>query len=178
MGPAPMTASRLGKLGQGKQGFIGQIRHFIQPNDGRSRSPCAGGDNRLFEGQPLAPDFNGTGIEKSPSADKHIDPQVGEPLDGVVRSNGCPQPAHPLHGLPEIKLHTIRYVHPELAGIPHGSSSAGSADQGLGRHTADIQTVAAHQVTLNQGNLCPQAGRSRRAYESCGSGADDNQIVA
>ena len=59
-----------------------------------------------------------------------------------------------------------------------GTDGARRADHGLGRHTADIEAVAAHQVTLDQGDFGPQAGRPGCADQSGRAGADDHQVVA
>ena len=67
---------------------------------------------------------------------------------------------------------------PQAAGRASFVSPTRSANQGLGRNAADVQAAAAHQVTLDQGDLGAQAGCDQRADQTGRASSHHHQVVA
>ncbi len=76
------------------------------------------------------------------------------------------QPAHALHDGGKVDARARRHVHAELARVPHLGGGARGADQGLRRHAADVEAVAAHQVALDQRDAGAEPGRAGRGHQA------------
>src|SRR5580765_3706815 len=86
--------------------------------------------------------------------------------------------AHTFHDGREIYFDGLTHPHSEracLLCIEHGASGA---DDGFGGNAADIETVSAHKVLLNESNLGPETSRPRRSHQSGRPRPDDDKIVA
>lgn len=55
----------------------------------------------------------------------------------------------PLHNADKVDLDSIRYLNAEFVCVSHSGNGLACANQRLGRHTADVQTIAAHQVLFD-----------------------------
>ena len=55
---------------------------------------------------------------------------------------------------------------------------AGSRDDALGRDTADVQTVSAHEVAFNQGDFGAESGSTRSRHQACCACTNDDEVVA
>ena len=62
-------------------------------------------------------------------------------------------------------------------GIGEGEAARGGRQQRLGWHTADVQTVSAHRVPLDQRHLGAQSGGGDGRDETRGPGANDGEVV-
>ena len=57
-------------------------------------------------------------------------------------------------------------------------SGARAADEGLGRHAAHVEAVAAEEVLLHDRHACTDTCGPRGADEAPGASADDHQVVS
>ena len=95
-----------------------------------------------------------------------------------MRTDVGAQSAHSLHDLAEIRRRAGRDIHAELTRLAHRSHGPGRADDGLGRHAPYVQAIAAHEMFLDERDLCAESGRARGADQSCRAAADHDQVVA
>jgi hypothetical protein len=68
-------------------------------------------------------------------------------------------------------------THTEYTSIPDVRPGPGGTEKSLGGDAADVQAIPAHEVSLDQGDLCPQTGGAGGCDEACGPRADDHEIV-
>ena len=87
------------------------------------------------------------------------------------------QPTRPLHDGGEIDAHGTADLNAEVAGAANLVGGARGGQQRLGRHTADVEAVAAEEVFLDQGDARPQAGGPGGADQARRAGADDDEVV-
>jgi hypothetical protein len=166
------------QVGQAEHGLVGQRADLGQPGQGQRGGAGAGGDHRSGKPERLAVDGDGIGAREPGLPQEDIDAQLTETLGGVVMADAGPQPAHALHDGGEIDLDGPGHAHPELARTADLGNGPGAAEQGLGRHAAVVEAVAAHQVFLDQGHLRAQAGRPGGADQPGRPRPDHHEVVA
>ena len=69
-------------------------------------------------------------------------------------------------------------IHAELTGFPNRSHRPRRTDDGLGRHAADVEAIAAHEMFLDERDLRTESHRTDGGNQSCCAAADDDKIVA
>ena len=69
-------------------------------------------------------------------------------------------------------------MHTERRSFTSNCSDSCRADNGFRWNTAHVQTIAAHQIALNQRNFCAEPCSAGRSDEPRRARADDNQIIA
>ena len=84
----------------------------------------------------------------------------------------------PLHRQREINLDVSGRRSAEMRGVAHVGIDPRRPDQRLRRHAADIQAVAADQVTLDQRNPGPEGRRTPRRHQTRRPGTNDHEVVA
>ena len=95
----------------------------------------------------------------------------------MMTDSGAQSP-HPFHDGRKINFDAVGDLDAELMRLPDLGQRPGGADDGLGGHTAVIQTVTAEQVPLHQGHFGPQTGGAGGSHQTGRTGADDHQIVS
>ena len=154
--------------------LIGQIRDGLKPRDRRNGGARPRGDDDLARPYPdIAADHRAV-VDKPGRRTDDAHTEALEAFLAVDRRDGGDGPVDMGHDRGEID-----------DGIRRANSEPGRAglmrlvrrgDQGLGRHTAVIQAVAAHLALFEQHHLEPQLGRARGDRQSARAGADDDQI--
>src|SRR5437867_864914 len=86
--------------------------------------------------------------------------------------------AHTFHDGREIYFDGLTRPHSERACLLCIEHGAPGADDGFGRNAADIKTVSAQKVLLNDRNLRPKSRRPGRSHQSGRPRPDDHEIVA
>ena len=166
------------QVGQGENGFVRQVRHGGEPGNIRRSGPRARRDRRSREVQRPATDLDRVGACEARVTQVNINPQFPEARRGVVRAQVGAQPAEPRHHGGKIDRHVTFDPNAERSRLAHGSGGPGRAEQRLRGHTADIEAVAAQQVTLHERNLCPKTRGAGGGHESGGATADHDEVVA
>jgi hypothetical protein len=151
---------------------------FGEARDRRHRSPGTGGDHRTLEAESRARHLDRVRSGEAATAQKDVDTVlVAEPAGRVVGTDLCPDPAHPVHDRGKIDSGIVGYLHAEARGGANVEHGTAGADHGLRRHAADVEAVAAHQVTLDEGDLGPHPGGPGGTDQTGGPGTDDDQVV-
>ncbi len=122
--------------------------------------------------------LHGIRAGKPPLAQEDVHTQVAKASGGIVRLI-CARRRR-MRSMRDGKVHPgpRRHVHTECAGIPDVRPGPGGTEKSLGGDAADVQTIPAHEVSLDQGDLCPQTGGTGGGDEARGPRADDHEIVA
>ena len=61
--------------------------------------------------------------------------------------------------------------------MAHLLGELSAANQGLARHTAIVQAVAAHFMCLDQGHFCLHGGGDIGADQASGTGTDNDEVA-
>src|SRR5207247_10165231 len=107
----------------------------------------------------------------------NIDTELTETPGRVVRAEAGAQPAHPLHDRREIHADSLRYADAEFPRVPHLGHYSSRPDNRLARHATDVETVAAHQLALDERDFGAEPGRAGRRHQAGRPGADHHQVV-
>src|SRR5690606_14745662 len=83
----------------------------------------------------------------------------------------------PLHDRSEIHFCPRWHPNTKTSSVPHFGCRASRPDERLRRDAADIETIAAKQVTFNQCDLRAETRGPSGRDQSSGPGSDDHQIV-
>src|SRR5712691_4115966 len=86
--------------------------------------------------------------------------------------------AHTFHDGREVYFDRLTHPHSERAWLFCIEHGAPGADDGFGGHAAHVETVAAEERPLDQGNLRSETCRAGRGYQPSRPRADDDEIVA
>ena len=110
--------------------------------------------------------------------EEHIDAERRQSGNRIRAADPCTQLAHARHGGAEVHLHVARRTGSVMCGVAHLRIQARCAYQCLGRNAADIQTIAANQIALDQGHACTECGGALGRDQASGTSADHEQLVA
>src|SRR5206468_8907000 len=86
--------------------------------------------------------------------------------------------AHTFHDGWEVYFDGLTHQHSERACLLCVEHGAPGADDGFGGNAADIETVSAQKVLLNERDLRPKSRGPRRSHQSGRPRPDDHEIVA
>ena len=149
-----------GQIGERKHRLVGQVARLFQPWSRRRGGAGARADRRFLEAQgPVtgpARHLDGLRPGEAPLADEHIHTQFRVAMRRVRVADAGSQLAHPGHRCGKVVLHVWRDVDAEFVRMPHIRPGARGANDTLRRHASHIQTIAAHQMLLDQRHLGPQ----------------------
>jgi hypothetical protein len=149
-----------------EDGLVGEVAHRIEPRDGRDRRAGACGQDGAAEPEPRLTVHQDRRFRVEPGvAEEDVYAQRREPGGGIHVADLRPDPPHPFHGHPEVsRAGRCRATESfrRCAGLRPG---AGRAQDGLGRHAAVVQAVAAHAAPLDKGD-------PRAQQRCCGRGHD------
>ena len=87
------------------------------------------------------------------------------------------QPAHALHRRGKSDLRLAGMVNAELGAGARVMGGPRRADHALGRHTANVEAIAAQEITLDQRDLRAQSSCAGGADQSRRTAADDHHVV-
>ena len=125
-----------------------------------------------------AVDLHAVRIDETPLAQKDIHAEfVTIAQRGIIRTDFRAEPAHPFHHHREIHSGSGWHFDSILTGIPDIRIRPGRAEEGFGRHAADIQAVATQMFPFNQGDFGPQAGRAGCRNQTGSTSTQDDQVV-
>ena len=173
--PAADDQQVIGPLAPVEEGFVGVIRHAVEPRDGRDKRRRAGGDH-----DPAGPDDGVAGLH-FPGRDElavfpdHRDAELFEPLLAVMRLDRGNGLRHMLHRGGVIDLRRD-IGHTERRGMGLAVRRLGAGDQRLRRDTAEIQAVAPHPVPFQQHDRGAHLHRARGHRQPAGARADDKEV--
>ncbi len=169
------------QFAQAPQRVAGQVADIVQAWQRRHERRRAGGDDDAAGGQRLRAavvllDLYGPRIDQPGVARDDIDAQRGVARHRIVRLHRAHDTGHARHHLREVDAR-VRRSDAVVLRMPDLPRQRRGPDQGLARHAAVVQAVAAHLVRLDQGHL----GFHRRGDvgrdQTGRAGADDHQVA-
>src|SRR5438445_1605056 len=86
--------------------------------------------------------------------------------------------AHTFHDGREVYFDGLTHPHSERACLLCIEHGAPGADDGFGGNAADIETVPAQEVLLNECDLRPKSCCACRSYQPSRPRPDDDEIIA
>ena len=131
----------------------------------------------MREGEPPAVDLERRPAGEAALAEEDVDAEPREALGAVVRRDPGAQPPHPLHHRGEVDV-DAGHADAEGRRLARRRGHARGRDHRLRRHAADVQAVAAEEVTLDEGHACPEPRGARGRDEARRPAADDHEVVA
>jgi hypothetical protein len=164
--------------GQAEHRFVGQVAGLGQARDGRRARARAGGNAGAGEAQRLPAHRHGVGAGETAFAQEHVNAEAAEAGRRVVRADAGTQLAHARHHGRKIDRDARGHAHAERTRPPDVGRGARSPEEGLRRHAADVQAVAAEQVALDERHPGAQARGARGRHEARRAAADHDEIVA
>ncbi len=167
--PARLLAQRPQAVGR-------QVADAVEAGQLRHQRPRAGGDDDRAGADPPAGDLDFPRRHDPRFAHDAVDAQAGVAFDRVVRLHRGDDLLHAFHHLGEVERR-LDLADPELAAVARIGQQARAADQGLGRHAARVEAVAAHLVPLDQRDLGFHRGADVGADQARGAGADHDEVV-
>ena len=165
------------KRRQRKDRLVREVTGLLEAGDRRGRGARAGRDHRARETEALAADLDDVVAGETSRAEEHVDAETAKALGGVEVRDVRTEPAEALHHSSEIRARAGRHLDPERARVAHRGGRAGGAEERLRRHAPDVQTVAAHEVALDERDLGPEPGGAGRGDEAGRAGAEDHEVV-
>ena len=157
--------------------LVGQEARFGQSWNRRQPGARSGRDQRFPESQGGAVDVDRIAAREARRAEEHVDSFRREARCRVDPAQTRADAPHALHGHRKIDPDAVGGVDAVACGIAHLGVQARAADEGLGRHAAVVQRVAAEQVAFDQRDPGAERGGAARRDQSRRSGADDQQVV-
>ena len=110
-------------------------------------------------------------------AEEDVNPEALQPGGGVVLGEPGAQPSHPFHDGREVHAHLAGAGHAEGAAGPLGRSDTCRAEEGFGRHAADVEAVTTQEMPLDDGDRRTKRRRADRGYEAGRARAEDDEVV-
>ncbi len=93
-----------------------------------------------------------------------------------MRGERGAQPSHPFHDGREVHAHVAGgYAEGAAAALCRGGTCR--AQETLGRHTADVETVTTQEIALDDGDRRAKRRRADRGYETGRTRAEDDEVV-
>ena len=178
MGPAPTTASRGGSVVRSNTVSLVRAPASASPAIGGTtgRAPVAIMARLNLRVAPATVSVSRP--VNRPSPRKTSTPSVAKAGGRVVGGECCPEPAHARHDRGEVDAGALGHADAEVAGVAHVGRGARRAQQRLGRHAADVETVAAEALALDQCHPATEAGRAGGRDQPGGAGAEDHEVIA
>ena len=166
-------------FGQVEDRLVGQVARLGKPLDGQGDGAGAGGDHGLLETQPAARHLQRLPVGEVGVSEEDVDSQlVPVALGGVLGADLCAQASHSLEGGAEVGLGSGSQCQTDLLlGPARLVDHPRRADHALRGYAADVETVAAEVVALDQRHLRAQSGGDRRTDESGAAGTDHHEVV-
>ncbi len=65
-----------------------------------------------------------------------------------------------------------------MTALVNRSGGARGANDGLGRYAVDVEAIAAHELFLDERDLCAKASRAHRADQACCAATNDDEVIA
>ena len=164
----------IGSLHQIKDRLVGVDRYIIKAWDWWHKRRRACGDNKPAGGDDRIPGLHLFVRNELAELADHVDAEPFEPFLAVHRLDGFDDAVHMTfrRGIVDDGLHR---GHAEVGPVPHQMRLLARRDQGLRRHAAEVQAIAAHLVTLEQDHIGPhlrRAGGDRQSARACTDDAD------
>ena len=174
-GAAADDQQAIGPLAQVKEGFVGFIGHGVEPRDGRDKGRRAGGDDDAAGGDDVFPGLHFGRREKFAILSDHTHAQAFEPLLAVDGLDLGDDIGDVILGGGIVHLGAL-VGDAVLGGMGLGIGRLAAGNERLGGHTAEVEAIAAHLVTLQQDDARPHLHRARREGQAAGAGPDDQKI--
>ena len=155
--------------------LVGQIGRGLEAGYGRHQGRRAGRDHEAPRRNPGRPGLELAGAGEPAALAQHRHPHALETLDRILgRDAGDHAVDVVVHRL-EIDLRGLR-AQAERAGVAVGDGGLGAGEQGLGRHAAGVQAVAAHRAGLDQHGSRSQQRRAGGDRKTGRTGAQDADV--
>jgi hypothetical protein len=159
----PMFSQPPGQVREREDRLIGQVARLLHSGDQRSRRTRTCADGRFGESQRPAPHVDRVRSGEATLPDKDIHPQLLVAMDRIIVTNTRPKPAHTRHRRPEVIYDAVGDMQPKFGRVAHFRPGTRGPDHALGRDTADVEAIAAHEMPFDEGDLGAQRrGHSRR----------------
>ena len=166
----------VGPLGEIENGFVGEIRPLIEPRDRRQRRRRSGRDHETARADfDIVADDDGPAVLEFGVTFDHPHAQPGETFRRVGRRNRGDHALHVVVHLGEIDIDGWR-AHPERFRTAHQFGALGGRQQGLRRHAAGVEAIAAHLVPLNQHHWHAESSGGRGHRQAAGAAADHANV--
>ena len=102
-----------------------------------------------------------------------------EAFDRVVLGNLSPDLADSLHNMAEVYFNFAFDFNTEFLSLNfYCVGYVCCCKEGFGRHTAEIETVTAHKLFLNDGNLSSDSFRTSGRNQSASPCPDDKHVIS
>src|SRR5262249_30327736 len=162
--------------GEIEHGFVGEVRHRVEPRDRRKRRRGAGRDNEApRRDHDVVPDYNGVAILEARGACDHPHPEAVEALLRIIWRDRRDDVMHVLVDLAEIDVRRSRR-YAEGARLRDRAGVLGGGDQRFRGHAAGVETFASHLVLLDQHHRYAEGGRGGGDREAAGARADHADV--
>jgi len=165
-----------GQLRQPEERLVCEKPGIGEARNRQVRRPAARGDDRAPESQRLPVDLHAPRAREAPMAEEHVYAERAEAPGRIVMADAGPQSAHPGHDGREVGVDRTG-AHAERGGLPRLGDRARGPQQGLRRHAARVQAVAAEQALLDERHAGPEAGGARGADEPGSPAAYHHEVV-
>src|SRR5262249_30907133 len=99
-------------------------------------------------------------------------------MSRVVMTDPRTELPHPSHRRGEIVFHAVWDIEPEFLSFPDFGPCARGPDDTLGRDTADIEAVSAHEMPLDQRHFGAYPGSDHGRHQPGRAGPNHNDVVS
>src|SRR5216683_430697 len=160
--------------GQREHALIGEEARLRKPANRGTRGPGSCCDHRAREVQPLPTDLNGIASDEPCLPQENVDTELRQAMCRVVVRDAGTEAAHPLRGCGEVEADGIGRTDAERGCLANCLYCVSCSQQAFGRHAAEVETVSAHQVLLDERDLGAESGRAHGRDEPRGACAQDD----
>jgi len=170
----------VGTGGQVEDVFVIEVAGLREAWDRRRDRSGAGGDHRFGEFQAGPVDVHLSFAREACIAEEDVDAELfAVALGRIFVADSRADLTHALHGCREIRKLPLADPKPERFRGPGLVCEMRAANHRLRGHTADVQAIAAHQVTLDEGDLGAQTrGDEGRDQPACARSEHDEVVAA